>query len=229
LADRRFDVTFAEFLSKGGPVMYVILALSILALAIVLLKSAQFAGLRLTPMRFVEEALLSLGAGDSVRAEEFLDRDHPVARVMRATLTAALDARLNGQAVRTEVERVGSAELRALESWLRGLSAIGHLCPLLGLFGTVMGMIAAFMTIEHAAAAVNPAQLAGGIWEALLTTAFGLMVAIPAMAAFYLFEGEVDRIRAMMKDGTVRVLVRCGKNAEGDILKSSAVGEDYGV
>jgi len=222
-------VTFAQFLSKGGPVMYVILALSILALAIVVLKSAQFAALRLKQTRFVDEALKHIIDGDAAAAGRLLDRNHPVARVMRATLASARDARLDEQAVRAEVERVGSAELRRLESWLRGLSAIGHLCPLLGLFGTVLGMIAAFMTIEHAASAVNPAQLAGGIWEALLTTAFGLMVAIPAMAAFYLFEGEVDRIRALMKDGTVRVLVRCGKRADGSLLTSAAVGEDYGV
>jgi len=222
-------VTFAEFLMKGGPVMYVLLALSVLALAIVLLKALQFARLRAASMRFVREALDRLECGDALESQKVLERDHPVARVMRTTLVCARDARFSAASIRTEVERVGSAELRALESWLRGLSAIGHLCPLLGLFGTVLGMIKAFMTIETAGSAVNPGQLAGGIWEALLTTAFGLMVAIPAMGAFYLFEGEVDRMRAVMKDATVRVLTACGKEVGGDVLTLAAAGEDYGV
>jgi len=209
--------------------MYVILALSVLAMAIAFLKSVQFAGLRMKRSGFIDQALERLRNGDTAAAYRALDRDHPAARVMRATLTAARDAQFDAEGVRAEVERVGTAEVRRLESWLRGLSAIGHLCPLLGLFGTVLGMIEAFMTIEHAASSVNPAQLAGGIWEALLTTAFGLMVAIPAMDAFYLFEGEIDRIRAMMKDATVRVLVSCGKAATRDVLASSSAGEDYGV
>ena len=72
-------------------------------------------------------------------------------------------------------------------------------------------MIAAFMNLEAAGNRVDPSILSGGIWEALLTTAFGLTVAIPAMAAFYYLEGEVDRVRASMKDVSIRVLRHFGK------------------
>jgi biopolymer transport protein ExbB len=114
--------------------------------------------------------------------------------------------------VEAEVGRVGSAEIRKLESYLRGLSAIAHLSPLLGLFGTVTGMIRAFMKVQEAGARVDASLLAGGIWEALLTTAFGLAVALPAMAAYYYLEGEVDQARGTMKDVSVRILVHFGRN-----------------
>ena len=67
-------------------------------------------------------------------------------------------------------------------------------------------MIKAFARLESAGTKVDPSILAGGIWEALLTTAFGLSVAIPALAAFYLLEGEVENVRAQMKDSTTRML-----------------------
>jgi biopolymer transport protein ExbB len=123
-----------------------------------------------------------------------------------------------------------------LESWLRALSSVAHLSPLLGLLGTVLGMITSFRRIEQAGSAVDPAVLSGGIWEALLTTAFGLTIAIPSMAAFYFLEGEVDRVRATMKDTTSRVLLAAGKISEpqpagGVALTDTAASEreSYGV
>jgi biopolymer transport protein ExbB len=222
-----------ELIVKGGPVMYALLGLSVLALAIVLFKAIELGRLRLRPTEFVEETLSLLTRGEWRAASALLVRQHhPVARVMSASLAVSLDASLDGETARAEVARAGSKEVRGLESWLRGLSAIGHLSPLLGLLGTVLGMIEAFMTVERAGASVSPATLAGGIWEALLTTAFGLTVALPAMAAFYVFEGEVDRIRAEMKDASVRVLVRFGKAPDVATRAATLLVEqeqDYGV
>ena len=90
---------------------------------------------------------------------------------------------------------------------------IANLSPLLGLLGTVMGMIGAFAQLEGAGTKVDPALLAGGIWEALLTTAFGLSVAIPSLAAYYILEGQVDNVRANMKDAATRVLGAYGQGA----------------
>ena len=83
---------------------------------------------------------------------------------------------------------------------------IANLSPLLGLLGTVLGMIKAFSKLESAGTKVDPTILAGGIWDALLTTAFGLSVAIPALAAFYLLEGKVENSRSLMKDSATRVI-----------------------
>ncbi len=205
-------MTLEELLRQGGPIMGVLLALSVLAVAIILAKLFQFgrSGLRRTD--FVEQVLAALRQGGHGAALQTLEgRPHPVARVMASAIRCGADPAFSVRDVEAEVSRVGSAEIRNLESWLRGLSSIAHLSPLLGLLGTVTGMITAFMRLEEAGSRVDPAILSGGIWEALLTTAFGLTVAIPAMAAFYYLEGRVDEVRAAMKDAAVRVLRHFGK------------------
>ncbi len=202
-----------SLLKQGGPLMMVLLVLSVLAVAIILAKLFQFYRSGLRRLEFVESAISALYSGRKDEALKELDRQrNPIARVMESAVRCGADQRMTAKDVEAEVSRVGSAQIRNLESWLRGLSAIAHLSPLLGLLGTVTGMIAAFMRLEEAGSRVDPSILSGGIWEALLTTAFGLTVAIPSMAAFYYLEGEVDNVRAAMKDATVRILLHFGKS-----------------
>ena len=202
---------------QGGSVMYVLLFMSILATAIILLKLYQFyrSGLRQTA--FVEDTVSALARGEHDLALRNLQQQaSPVARVLESAVSFGANPAMSSGDVEAEVSRVGSAQIRSLESWLRGLSSIAHLSPLLGLLGTVTGMIVAFMNLEQAGSRVDPSILSGGIWEALLTTAFGLTVAIPAMAAFYYLEGEVDHVRAAMKDASIQVLRHFGKSPHID-------------
>ena len=193
--------------------MMVLLAMSVLAVAIILLKLFQFFRSGLRRSAFVEPVMAALNRDSNDEALALLKaQTSPVARVMESALVCGADQHMAIKEIEAEVSRVGSAQIRNLESWLRGLSAIAHLSPLLGLLGTVTGMIVAFMRLEEAGSRVDPSILSGGIWEALLTTAFGLTVAIPAMAAFYYLEGEVDQVRATMKDATIRILVHFGKS-----------------
>jgi len=202
---------------QGGPVMFVLLALSVLATSIILLKLFQFYRSGLRHASFVESVLLTMQQGEHTKVLDDLQHQRsPVARVMESAVRCGIDPAMSVRDVEAEVSRVGSAQIRNLESWLRGLSSIAHLSPLLGLLGTVTGMIGAFMSLEEAGSRVDPSILSGGIWEALLTTAFGLAVAIPAMAAFYYLEGEVDHVRAGMKDTSVRVLRYFGKTPHID-------------
>ena len=206
------DDTFAlntgiSLIDKGGPVMVVLLALSIIALTIILLKLYQFIKSRLRNTAFIDETITLLhDDGTETALHSLTGNPHPIARVMDTALRAGSDKSLSAEDRDTEITRVGSEEVRNLESYLRGLEVIANLSPLLGLLGTVIGMIKAFARLEAAGTKVDPSILAGGIWEALLTTAFGLSVAIPALAAFYLLEGEVENVRAQMKDSTTRVL-----------------------
>jgi len=212
--------------------MYVLLGLSVLATAIVLLKALQLLRLRLIDLGRVEEAILACARRDFEGARLRLDScRHPVATALRSAIDVVEDTAMAPGAAQAEVERVGTNVVRALESWLRGLSAIAHLSPLLGLLGTVIGMIDAFMRIQEAGTVVDPAVLSGGIWEALLTTAFGLTIAIPAMAAFYLFEGEIDRVRSAMADVSTRVLTRFGKLTvpPRTLVTEDVAREDYAV
>ncbi|MCK4244198.1 MAG: MotA/TolQ/ExbB proton channel family protein [Candidatus Omnitrophica bacterium] len=104
------------------------------------------------------------------------------------------------------LSRAGSKEVRDLEKHLRGLAIIGNITPLLGLLGTVVGMIRAFMKIQELGGRVDANVLAGGIWEALLTTAAGLSVAIPTLVAYHYFEGRVNDYAVEMKDAASELI-----------------------
>jgi len=104
------------------------------------------------------------------------------------------------------ISRAGSKIIRYLDKHLRGLAVIVNASTLLGLLGTVTGMIKAFMKIQGLGGRVDASVLAGGIWEALITTAAGLFVAIPTMIAYHYFEGRVDNIGAQMKDAAAELL-----------------------
>lgn len=198
---------FLALLFKGGPVMAVLMLVSVVALAIILVKLYQFARARLGRTAFIDPVIAALGRGEREAVLTALRNEtHPVARVMETAIATGSNTRLSPEDRDAEIARVGTAEVRNLESYLRGLEVIANLSPLLGLLGTVLGMIGAFAKLEAAGAKVDPALLAGGIWEALLTTAFGLVIAIPALAAYYMFEGRVETVRAAMKDAVVRVL-----------------------
>ena len=92
------------------------------------------------------------------------------------------------------LKREAAVALKKVEAHLRILSAITHIAPLLGLLGTVTGLVSAFHQIELLGGSVQPSDLAGGIWEALLTTVFGLTIAIPSMAFYHIFEAAADNI-----------------------------------
>jgi biopolymer transport protein ExbB len=151
---------------RGGPVMYVLLALSVVALAIIGLKLWQFTKARLGALGFVDSVMAHIKAGRIDDAElELRAVPNPIARVLEESLAAALEPGLAAEDREARVARAGSTQIRKLEGGLRTLEIIGNLSPLLGLLGTVMGMIAAFAALEAAGAKIQPGLLAGGIWE----------------------------------------------------------------
>ena len=97
-------------------------------------------------------------------------------------------------------------ELNSLYRYMGVLATAGNIAPLLGLLGTVVGMIKAFLVVENMGGKVNAAVLAGGIWEAMLTTAFGLMVAIPLIICHSYLEGRVNIIRTDLEGITVALI-----------------------
>lgn len=116
-----------------------------------------------------------------------------------------LTASMPEEKVRENVMRVAARELYGLGAYLRGLESVVTLAPLLGLLGTVLGMIEAFRQLETIGGQADPAVLAGGIWEALLTTAAGLTVAIPAAGALQWLESLVEGVRRGMEDAVTQI------------------------
>lgn len=196
----------SEWVQLGGPVLLVLFVMSIVALAIILVKLYQFSALRLRESDFVGHVLKYYRAGHYEEALRMLARRRsPVARVLDVAIVGHAREDLDEPLVREEVQRVASEHLEQMRSYLRGLEVIGTLSPLLGLLGTVLGMIEAFQQLEQAGNRVDPAILSGGIWEALLTTAAGLIVAIPALIMLNWFERVVQRTAHAIEDAVTQV------------------------
>lgn len=194
-----------ELIQAGGPVVVVLLAFSVGALAIFIMKMIQFQSARLWSGRFVDPVLTQARNGRLAEALTMLRGQRgPVAEVMAVAIDG-FRHRIAEDRIREEVARIGSARLEDLRSYLRVIEVIATLSPLLGLFGTVLGMIDAFRQMEAAGSNVNPAILSGGIWVALLTTAVGLAVAIPAVAMLNWLERIVERAAHDMDDAVTRL------------------------
>lgn len=209
--------------------MPVLLSVSLIAMATVVLKLYHFHRCRLRSLGFVESTLEHIRGGDTQEALSILAAArNPVARALEAGVTELVSATDPGQEdADREMVRVGMLELHHLETGLRVLSSVPQLSPLLGLLGTVWGMVSAFAELEKSGSLANPSLLSGGISAALLTTAFGLIIAIPSTAALNYFEGRVDGVLAAMKDSQVRILsafrVRAGRSRAVDGLELKVI------
>jgi biopolymer transport protein ExbB len=201
----------AEILDRGGPVLWLIAALSVGALAFILWKVWRLALMGAWSGGPSERAATLWAQGDRAGAEAAIaGRRSLRATLLRAAMAARTDPALNDEQAREETARVARAELARARSGLRLLDLVVTIAPLLGLLGTVLGMIAAFQTLQQSGAQADPSDLAGGIWEALLTTAAGMGVAIPASMALSWFESVVDRVQADMEDLATRIFTRGG-------------------
>ena len=192
---------------KGGAMMYGLMMLSVYAVAVVIFKIVQFRKANVFDRSFIEPALREIKQGDRVRATRILAGiNGPIARIMRVAFECVANREMSQKSKEAEIMRVGSGDLRYLEAHLRGLEMTANIAPLMGLLGTVIGMIGSFSKLSLSGTRVDPTLLAGGIWEALLTTAGGLAVAIPALGAHYVLDGVIEKVRATMKDVTVQIL-----------------------
>ena len=185
--------------------MIILLGFSIFAFAIIFVKLIQFLSVALSSSNKIEKILSKLNATNSKKLlTEIQKIKNPIARILEVVILTKNDRRFDKESREAEISRSISIEIRNLENYLGGLEVVASISPLLGLFGTVLGMIKAFLNLEKAGSQIDPALLAGGIWEALLTTAFGLAIAIPALAAYHLFENKISNTRDKINDTVVR-------------------------
>jgi len=180
---------------KGGIIMYLILFCSIAALAIFIERIWQLRRAKTDTAKFMSEIAATLKANKIKDAVDICGRTKgPIARILKAGILRHDRSKTE---IKEAIEDAGLHEVPELEKNISALATIAHITPLLGLLGTVLGMVRAFQVIQEKAAAsypVNPGDLAGGIWEALITTAAGLSVAIPAFVAYNFLVSRVGRI-----------------------------------
>ena len=193
------------FLDTGGPVVWLLLAISIAALSVVVLKLWQFFRLRPEHNEELPQAISAWRQGRYEQAWRMLKTERFSSDIVALAMRDLAREDADQATLREELERVALAKLKDLRSHLPTLEVIGTLTPLLGLLGTVLGMIAAFRAMEAAGSQVDPSVLSGGIWQALLTTAIGLSIAIPVMAAYNWMDRKAQRVSEQINDAVTQV------------------------
>ncbi|MDY6856172.1 MAG: MotA/TolQ/ExbB proton channel family protein [Thermodesulfobacteriota bacterium] len=190
-----------DFFAKGGVLVIPIMFCSVVALAIFLERVIRFTQISNRGSGLEIKVTEQLKNGENKKAHEIAGgSDSPIGRV----LTQAIEVKdQDRETLETVIAHAMDEEVRGLSRYLQVLATIGNIAPLLGLLGTVLGMIKAFMVIQEMGGKVNASVLAGGIWEAMMTTALGLAVALPTMVAHSYLLSRVDKYEARLQHGAV--------------------------
>lgn len=203
----------AVLLSQGGTVVSILVGLSVIALTVILVKGWEFLRVRPLSESALDQAVDACAKRQADRVPTLRD---PVARLLQHMST--LPASIPASQLRAESLRRAQQMLGQLTGHLRILEVIANVAPLLGLFGTVLGMIEAFQSMEAAGSQVDPAVLSGGIWQALLTTAVGLAVAIPVSMTHSWFERRAEVHAHRLQDAMERVFTQQASHREEAVL-----------
>ncbi len=180
---------FISLIIKGGPIMIPIIALSIIGLALILERTWTLWKIRLNFEKFAHEIFLLLERGQFQKALERCEKiRHPIAEVFKLGI---LNRNLKREEIETMMEREGDEQIQYLERYLGALMIIIGVEPMLGFLGTIIGLIQAFMNWEQLGSNITVSALASGIYQAMITTAGGLIVAIPYYVFYHLLVGKI--------------------------------------
>lgn len=202
-----------EWLQLGGLTMLVLALMSVTALTLILIKLWEFSEQKISNTEFVDEALQRYARGEIDQLQLRLRGSvSPLAQIILESATHLGNSELSHAQARERIERSAAEHIERSRHRIRTLDLIGTLAPLVGLLGTVLGMIEAFQALQAAGNRVEPSILSGGIWKALITTAAGLMVAIPVVAAAHYLDRKVARLQSAMESALTRLLTTPRKN-----------------
>ncbi|MEX0646165.1 MAG: MotA/TolQ/ExbB proton channel family protein [Balneolaceae bacterium] len=186
------SMSFLEILSQGGLLMIPLFILSILAIYVIAERWRTLNNSKMDVNNMLNNIEALLKSGSQQRAVHYCEEfDKPLARILKSGI------RRLGRPIRDIEEAIhnaGKKEIYQLEKRMNWLATIAGVAPLIGFTGTVTGMIRAFMDIQSLQGNVNPSVLAGGIWEALITTATGLIVGIIAYGFYNYLLGRINRM-----------------------------------
>jgi len=192
MAAQQDNMSLLDLLLEGGVLMIPLLILSIVTVYVVAERWRSLNNSRIDVDGFLREVEGMLKNGERQRALTYCDNiDKPLARILKAGIQR-LGRSISD--IESAISNAGKKEIFHLEKRMNWLATIAGVAPLIGFTGTVTGMIEAFMDIQSLQGNVNPSVLAGGIWEALITTAFGLIVGIIALGFYNFLLGKVNRL-----------------------------------
>lgn len=183
-----------SLLAKGGPMMGVLLGMAVLGLVLFVERALYLHRAHIRSTAFLQGIKNILAKRRLVEAVTVCEETPgPISAVVRAALLHASD---DADRMRFQVQEAAIVELPALERRLGAIAALAQAAPLVGLLGTVMGMVTTFVAFSHGDY-VTASALSRGLWQSLLSTAGGLMIAIPAHLAYHFLTG---RVRAIVRD-----------------------------
>jgi len=200
-------------LQKGGPVTWFILAISMVAGVIFFAKLIDLHRAQIKWRDFLQGIYNILNRQNIVEAVSICDETPgPVASIVRA---AVLHHDENRESIHRAIEETGLAEIPRLERHLTFLATFAQITPLLGLLGTVLGMMQALLVMQQKAPLVQSGDLMAGLWQALISTAAGLAVAIPVYAGYNLLVSRVESVVLDMENASGEILAfLTSKNAQ---------------
>ena len=188
---------FFDYLDKGGLVFLILLLFSTISISIILLKVFQFIYFNSIKVNDIDKQIRQSNNLNDMESffSQSKNSNHPLIMILQKSTNIFKNNSLNDEQKSSEIKSEVIQRLKKIESLLPTLDIIAQVSPLLGLLGTVIGMISSFNQLELGGSLVDPAVLAGGIWTALLTTAIGLIVAIPALISHHYFEKKITVIQ----------------------------------
>ena len=193
VVDFIFD-TFIKVFELGGPVVIILIFISILTLSVILYKIYQFFYFNIGYHKPLIEAL-------KLAKKENLNESNKIFLNSRNIFSSIILIILKNKNDNLFLEKITSLieiKFSKLEEGLKIVDLVIQIAPLMGLLGTVLGMIDAFQSLQSAGSQVDPSDLAGGIWVALLTTAIGLSIAIPSSIFLSWFESKIEKERIFL-------------------------------
>lgn len=197
LAQTEAKRSLLDYVARGGPVGLIIILISLAAIGMIVAHWLRLRRESLAPPVLAEDLARLLNEGDvdaAIARCASEERQSFLSRVIGQSLTRSARSPFGMLELRTMVEETGRLEVDRLYRMTDGIGLVASVAPMLGLLGTVIGMVGAFDAIMLAEGPARPDQLAGSISQALITTVLGLIVAIPCTAAYTYLRNRIDHL-----------------------------------
>ncbi|WP_457640092.1 MotA/TolQ/ExbB proton channel family protein [Persephonella sp.] len=203
-----------QIFQKGGPLMYPLLFLGVLAFAFIIERLYSLSFRKTFPVKKIEEISFYIQEGRFAEAITIAKNTNSIATALIAgILEGYIKGRKSEEQLKTVAEEVARAEIPKLEGYVNAIGAIAAIAPLLGFLGTVTGMIQVFEALSVEGLG-HPEVLSAGISQALITTAFGLSIAIPALAAYWYFKSKLSFIVSQLENLAVELVYQLTERKE---------------
>ncbi|MFW5996001.1 MAG: MotA/TolQ/ExbB proton channel family protein [Halanaerobiaceae bacterium] len=204
-----------NFLKLGGPMTIPLLIASICSLAVIIEKLIFFTKNKNKNFRLIKKIEMLVEEGDIIGAlNELKDKKGPNAKLLSTALSHHSD---EPERIKEVLQVVGEDEIKKMEKHLPILDIVAMISPLLGLLGTVLGIISSFRVLGTSIGAADPAQISGGIASALISTALGLIIAIPTAIFYSYFTNKVEKMAHEMNLSMLDIMDVVTNRGEEDV------------